>query len=239
MSLLRPRGRHAKPSKAAPVLAAGGLTASLGVLDAGALAAAAGASPHTSFARGSDTDFARLRGCESGGRYGTDTGNGYYGAYQFDLRTWRGLGYGGNPANASPHTQDAAAHQLQADRGWHPWPSCARQLGLTSRTAGATATSDASDRASRHRPTVAGRPTAAPAFGGHVLTVAEVSHRRADVATWQRRMKARGWDIVVDGHYGKRSARVASRFAAEKHLSTPHGTVDAVLWHAAWAAAVS
>ena len=77
MSLLRPRGRHAKPSKAAPVLAAGGLTASLAVLDAGALAGSAHAvGAHAAYALDTDTDFARLRGCESGGGYGTDTGNG-------------------------------------------------------------------------------------------------------------------------------------------------------------------
>ena len=236
--LLRPRGRHAKPSKAAPVLAVGGLTATLGLLDAGALTTAA----HASYARGSDTDFARLRACESGGRYGTDTGNGYYGAYQFDLGTWHSLGYGGNPANSAPSTQDAAAHQLQADRGWQPWPSCARHLGLSSHSGSAASSADSSPapvRASRSRHTIAGRPAAAPAFTGHVLTVADVGHRRADVAAWQRRMSARGWDIAVDGHFGPQSAGVARRFAAEKHLSTAHGTVDRVLWDAAWRAPVS
>jgi len=33
-----------------------------------------------------------LRDCESGGNYADDTGNGYYGAYQFSLGTWERLG---------------------------------------------------------------------------------------------------------------------------------------------------
>ncbi|MDB5168845.1 MAG: Transglycosylase-like domain protein [Candidatus Saccharibacteria bacterium] len=74
--------------------------------------------------------FAALRNCESGGNYQANTGNGYYGAYQFDLRTFHGLGYSGRPDQASPATQDAAADRLQKGRGWSPWPSCARKLGL-------------------------------------------------------------------------------------------------------------
>ena len=30
----------------------------------------------------------KLRQCESGGNYAINTGNGYYGAYQYDLQTW-------------------------------------------------------------------------------------------------------------------------------------------------------
>ncbi|MDX3189787.1 transglycosylase family protein, partial [Streptomyces sp. MN03-5084-2B] len=36
--------------------------------------------------------WSKLRMCESSGRYATNTGNGYYGAYQFDLPTWRSVG---------------------------------------------------------------------------------------------------------------------------------------------------
>lgn len=72
----------------------------------------------------------RLRVCESSDDYRTDTGNGYYGAYQFDMRTWRGLGYGGRPDQNSPATQDRATERLHAQRGWQPWPSCARKEHL-------------------------------------------------------------------------------------------------------------
>ncbi len=71
-----------------------------------------------------------LRECESGGDYGADTGNGYYGAYQFSPETWRGLGYGGLPHESAPEVQDEAAVALQSQQGRGAWPSCSRQLGL-------------------------------------------------------------------------------------------------------------
>jgi uncharacterized protein YabE (DUF348 family) len=49
-----------------------------------------------------------LRDCESGGNYGDDTGNGYYGAYQFSEGTWERDGYSGLPSDAAPSTQDSA-----------------------------------------------------------------------------------------------------------------------------------
>lgn len=146
----RESGRHAKTSgrhrgDAAPLFdvdltklgaTAGVLVAAAGTAVALAPAAsAASATPHAASAQtATANDFARLRGCESGGRYATNTGNGYYGAYQFDLRTWQGLGYGGLPSSASPAVQDQAAERLQAARGWSPWPACSAKLGLGSHT---------------------------------------------------------------------------------------------------------
>lgn len=52
-----------------------------------------------------------LRTCESGGNYSDDTGNGYYGAYQFSLGTWERLGLSGLPSNAPPSVQDQAIIQ--------------------------------------------------------------------------------------------------------------------------------
>jgi len=74
--------------------------------------------------------FAALADCESGGNYSINTGNGYYGAYQFSLSTWQGLGYGGYPHQASPAVQDQAARELQALYGWGQWPGCSWYLGL-------------------------------------------------------------------------------------------------------------
>lgn len=74
--------------------------------------------------------FAALRQCESGGNYAANTGNGFYGAYQFSASTWQGLGYSGLPSDAPPATQDAAARQLQASAGWGAWPTCSAILGL-------------------------------------------------------------------------------------------------------------
>lgn len=75
--------------------------------------------------------WAGLRQCESGGNYSDNTGNGYYGAYQFSLATWQGLGYSGLPSSAPPAVQDQAAQKLQARSGWGQWPACSRRLGLT------------------------------------------------------------------------------------------------------------
>lgn len=75
-------------------------------------------------------DLARLRQCESGDDYQADTGNGYYGAYQFALSTWQSLGYSGLPSQAAPATQDQAAMTLQQRSGWGQWPVCAALLGL-------------------------------------------------------------------------------------------------------------
>src|SRR5688572_17164377 len=74
--------------------------------------------------------WSRLRQCESGSRYARNTGNGYYGAYQFKPSTWRSLGYRGLPHRASPAVQDRAARRLQARHGWGQWPACSRRLGL-------------------------------------------------------------------------------------------------------------
>ena len=73
--------------------------------------------------------WAQLRACESGGRYNVNTGNGFYGAYQFHPRTWRGLGYPGLPHQAPPEMQDEAARKLQARSGWGQWPVCSRRIG--------------------------------------------------------------------------------------------------------------
>lgn len=68
--------------------------------------------------------LAQLRACESGGAYSTNTGNGFYGAYQFDLQTWASVGGSGLPSDASPAEQDYRAALLWRSRGSSPWPVC-------------------------------------------------------------------------------------------------------------------
>jgi hypothetical protein len=70
--------------------------------------------------------LAAIRQCESGGNYSTDTGNGFYGAYQFTQSTWQSVGGSGNPAAASPAEQDQRAAMLHAREGSSPWPVCGR-----------------------------------------------------------------------------------------------------------------
>jgi uncharacterized protein YabE (DUF348 family) len=53
--------------------------------------------------------LSKLRQCESGGNYQDNTGNGYYGAYQFSPGTWNTLNTGYARADlAPPSVQDAA-----------------------------------------------------------------------------------------------------------------------------------
>lgn len=72
--------------------------------------------------------WADLRFCESTGRYDVATGNGYWGAYQFDIPTWSDMGGSGLPSDAPPEEQDARARYLYHLRGWGPWPVCGRFL---------------------------------------------------------------------------------------------------------------
>lgn len=74
--------------------------------------------------------WAALAQCESGGNPSTNTGNGYYGLYQFSLATWRSLGGSGLPSENSAAEQTRIAQILQARSGWGQWPACAAKLGL-------------------------------------------------------------------------------------------------------------
>jgi hypothetical protein len=73
--------------------------------------------------------LACVRQHESGGRYNINTGNGYYGAYQFLPSTWNSTAQragrsdlvGVLPSNASPADQDAMAQALYATNGRQPW----------------------------------------------------------------------------------------------------------------------
>ncbi|WP_265522643.1 resuscitation-promoting factor [Oerskovia flava] len=74
--------------------------------------------------------WAALAQCESGGNPSTNTGNGYYGMYQFSLPTWQAMGGTGLPSDASAAEQTRLAKKLQAASGWGQWPHCSSKLGL-------------------------------------------------------------------------------------------------------------
>jgi hypothetical protein len=84
-----------------------------------------------------------LRTCESGATYTRNTGNGFYGAYQFMPDTWNRIAYkigrqdlvGVSPDLASPADQDAMiiantnlSHGLDTQN-----PGCYRKLGLSNK----------------------------------------------------------------------------------------------------------
>jgi resuscitation-promoting factor RpfB len=89
--------------------------------------------------------WGRLAACESGGNWHINTGNGYYGGLQENLDFWRSYGPrhtdpktgrsvldAPRPDLASPEQQIAAAERARRVRGFSPWPSCSRKLGLAS-----------------------------------------------------------------------------------------------------------
>jgi hypothetical protein len=69
-----------------------------------------------------------LGNCESGNK-NDNTGNGFYGYFQFDAGTWRSAsGLPGVASDYSYAVQLAAAQKLYANRGRAPWPLCGRYL---------------------------------------------------------------------------------------------------------------
>ncbi len=74
-----------------------------------------------------------LAQCESGGNWAINTGNGLYGGLQLDRGAWLsngGAAYALLPSDATRQQQILIAEKVRADRGFSPWSSCARKLGL-------------------------------------------------------------------------------------------------------------
>lgn len=76
----------------------------------------------------SDLNWAALANCESGGNPAENTGNGFYGMYQFTISTWDSLGGSGLPSDASAATQTALAEKLYTEAGAGQWPVCGHYL---------------------------------------------------------------------------------------------------------------
>ena len=68
-----------------------------------------------------------IAACESGGNWGTSTGNGFYGGLQFSQGTWDAYGggqYASTAAGASRSQQIAVAQKVLAGQGIGAWPVC-------------------------------------------------------------------------------------------------------------------
>ena len=87
-----------------------------------------GAKSSNTFSGSFSEALARLRSCE--GNYKSNTGNGYYGAYQFDKRTWGKYGGYEVASDAPASVQDEKAWETYKARGWQPWPTCRIKMGL-------------------------------------------------------------------------------------------------------------
>jgi len=191
-----------------------------------AFAGSSAADPHSS-------SWARLRMCESSGRYDIVASHGgYYGAYQFDLPTWRSVGGQGYPHRASPREQDYRALYLYRMRGWQPW-TCARKLGLRE---------DGHAR-SKRVPTYAesayiggGGPAPRPPTGGMPPWPGKVyvyGDCDSQLRTWQLRMNRFGYDFQGTGCYYAETRAAVLALQRANGIKTS-GKLGPQTWTAAW-----
>ena len=165
--------------------------------------------------------------CESSNNYLINTGNGYYGAYQFDLSTWRSVGGSGYPNQASAAEQDARALKLYRMRGWQPW-TCARILGLPSDAdAGSGRPVSVPSTPTPKPPTSS---TGKPAWPG---TYYEYGDRSAGIATFQRQMGSRGAPLTGTGQFGPNTLATVKRLQAANGIPQT-GLLGPVTWALAW-----
>ncbi len=87
-------------------------------------------SPSASYSYTPSAVWSCIARYESGGNPAENTGNGYYGMYQFAMSTWQAAGGAGNPANASAAEQTAIAQRVQQMQGWGAWPVTSRTCGV-------------------------------------------------------------------------------------------------------------
>ncbi|WP_261568063.1 transglycosylase family protein [Frankia gtarii] len=184
-------------------------------------------------------DFAKLRQCESGGNYSINTNNGFSGGYQFDDQTWHGLGYSGRPYQASPATQDEAAAKLYNSRGWAPWPSCSRKMGLTNN--GPASVGSGSGDVIEQALTPAEPPMTLDrarqemgdnAYKGTVLNAGYGDDVRPDAFVWQAAMRNKGFVLTVDGKFGPQSQGIAALYGYLTRVNDGQpGAVGQNLWN--------
>jgi hypothetical protein len=185
-------------------------------------------------------DFDRLGQCESGGNYSINTGNGFYGKYQFDAGTWHSLGYSGLPSNAAPAVQDEAAHRLYDQRGWSPWPACSSRLGLT-RNGPAPSSSGSLSGVVEQAITPAEPPMTLDRARAQVqhtgldgmLTSDSADEVRPDAMLWQNAMREKRFILTVDGRFGQQSQGIADLYSyLTKVTDGKRGAVGPNIWNA-------
>ena len=129
--------RRSRPSSPAGLLPSGSGLRRAGLAVAGAAILASPLLSASGPAGAATTEtWNRLAGCESGGNWHINTGNGYYGGLQFSQPTWVAMGgtkYAPRADLASPAEQMAIGEVLLRANGWswRAWPACSRKLGLT------------------------------------------------------------------------------------------------------------
>jgi hypothetical protein len=116
-------GRHRKPTTSNISVAKIAFTGA--VLGGGGIALAGQASAAT------DGEWDQVARCESGGNWGINTGNGFYGGVQFTSATWASHGggeYAPSAQMATKNQQIAVAERVLATPGRVAWPVCGGPL---------------------------------------------------------------------------------------------------------------
>jgi len=126
-------------------------------------------------AQASTTNWDAIAQCESGGNWGINTGNGYYGGLQFSQSTWKAYGGQGSANGASREAQIQVAERVLQGQGIGAWPVCGKKAGSgavakgsnTQGSAVKKATPKAAPKAATPKSTVkaAAAPAATPAAG--------------------------------------------------------------------------
>jgi hypothetical protein len=117
-------GRHRKPTNSNINVAKLAFTGA--VIGGGGIALAGHASAAT------DEQWDAVAGCEAGGNWGINTGNGYHGGLQFSQGTWASHGGGEFAPSANQATREqqiAVGERVLATQGRGAWPVCGRGLG--------------------------------------------------------------------------------------------------------------
>jgi hypothetical protein len=116
-------GRHRKPTTSNISVAKIAFTGA--VLGGGSIAMAGQAVAAT------DGEWDQVARCESGGNWGINTGNGYFGGVQFNAGTWGSHGGGQYAPTAQLATREqqiAVAERVLATQGRGAWPVCGGPL---------------------------------------------------------------------------------------------------------------
>jgi hypothetical protein len=123
-------GRHCKPT--ASTISVAKLAFTGAVIGGGGVALAGHATAAT------DSEWDRVAGCESGGNWAINTGNGYHGGLQFSPGTWAAHGGGEFAPTASQATREqqiTVGERVLATQGRGAWPVCGSGLsGATPRS---------------------------------------------------------------------------------------------------------
>src|SRR4051794_2114568 len=177
----------------------------------------------------SATNWDAVAQCESGGNWGTNTGNGFSGGLQFTPSTWAANGGSGSPEGASRSEQIAVAENVKKSQGMGAWPVCGSRGGSGSSSGGDssyTRSSRSNERqavapkqstsSSTKSYTTSKRSTASS--GSIILDKRLERFHRGDVKYYQHRLNLKGADIAEDGQFGEQTEAAVKKFQASHGL---------------------